>query len=144
MLGLTSLALTAQPSCCVLKNSTGRAVPPLADHLNESGSAASEAPLPCCVGAASLVNGGGAVGASDLLTAPSEIFETDLSDPVPQLALKVGSPSEMTPRLRSLILCDHETPFGLETFCSDWSAHASAVGKGLLCLHAVLCDVQKL
>ena len=42
-----------------------------------------------CAGAPSLVSGGGAVGASDLLKAPSEIFETDMSMPVPRLAQKV-------------------------------------------------------
>ena len=42
-------------------------------------------------GAPSLVNGGGAVGASDLLTAPSEMFGTDMSVPIPHLAQQVLS-----------------------------------------------------
>ena len=35
------------------------------------------------------MNGGGAVGASDLLTAPSEMLETDLSVPTLRLAQQV-------------------------------------------------------
>lgn len=35
------------------------------------------------------MNGGGAVGASDLLTAPSEIFVIDMSEPVTHLAQQV-------------------------------------------------------
>lgn len=42
-------------------------------------------------GAPSLVNGGGNVGASDLLTAPSEMLETDMSKPVLHLAQQVLS-----------------------------------------------------
>lgn len=43
-----------------------------------------------CAGAPSLVNGGGAVGASDLLKAPSEIFETDMTMSLPRLAQQVA------------------------------------------------------
>lgn len=42
-------------------------------------------------GAPSLVNGNGAVGATDLLRGPSEVFEVDLSMPTAQLAQQVAS-----------------------------------------------------
>ena len=43
----------------------------------------------CLVGAPSVVNRGGAVGATDLLKSLSEVFELDLSVPIAQLANQV-------------------------------------------------------
>ena len=40
-------------------------------------------------GAPSVINGGGAVGAADLLQAPHEVIELDLAMPMPQLAQQV-------------------------------------------------------
>ena len=47
--------------------------------------------IACVTGAPSLVNGNGAVGATDLLRGPSEVFEVDLSMPTAQLAQQVSS-----------------------------------------------------
>ena len=38
-----------------------------------------------------MINGGGAVGAADLLQAPTEVIELDLAMPIPQLAQQVHS-----------------------------------------------------
>ena len=45
--------------------------------------------IACVIGAPSLVNGNGAVGATDLLRGPSEVFEVDLSMPTALLAQQV-------------------------------------------------------
>lgn len=47
-------------------------------------------PHPLPAGAPSVVNKGGAVGATDLLKTPEEVYKLDLALPMPQLAHQVG------------------------------------------------------